>query len=74
MPEDAEPPPDAAVIMLRTRALNDWLGTAYTLDEVAEMHWLTFDIMGAIKRAADQAGKQSKPKLPNPPKILRGRR
>lgn len=38
---------------MNTRALNDWLGTNYTLDEVAEMNWLVFDILGAIKQAAD---------------------
>ena len=43
-------PPDAAIVMMKTRALNDFLGTAYTLDEVAEMNPLVFDLLGAIKR------------------------
>jgi len=53
--------------MLRTRVLNDWLGTSYTLDEVSEMDWLTFDIMGAVKQALDPPKKDE-------PKVLRGRR
>lgn len=43
-------PPDAAIVMMKTRALNDFLGTGYTLDEVAEMNPLLFDLLGAIKR------------------------
>jgi hypothetical protein len=43
--------PDAARIMLQTRMVNDWLGTNYTLDEVAEMDELTFEIMGALRQA-----------------------
>ena len=39
--------------MLHTRTLNNWLGTTYTLEEVSEMDWLVFDIMGAIKQAAN---------------------
>ena len=73
LPDDAEPLPDAARVMMNTRALNDWLGTVYTLDEVAEMEWLTFDIMAAIKRAADPP-KVEELKGPKVPKILRGRR
>jgi len=61
--------------MLKTRALNDWLGTTYTLDEVAEMDWLTFDIMGAIKEAANPPKKdEAKPRVPHVPRILRARR
>ena len=59
--------------MLKTRALNDWLGTTYTLDEVAEMDWLRFDIMGTIKEAANPP-KEDKPKMPHGPRILRARR
>ena len=43
-------PPPAAVTLLQTRALNDFLGTAYTLDEVAEIEPMVFDLLGAIKR------------------------
>ena len=61
--------------MLKTRALNDWLGTTYTLDEVAEMDWLWFDIMGTIKEAANPPRKdEEKPKMPAVPRILRARR
>lgn len=43
-------PPDAAMTMMKARALNDFLGTAYTLDEVSEMDPMVFDLLGAIKR------------------------
>ena len=43
-------PPDAAVVMLRTRLLNDWAGTAYTFEEVAGMDPLVFDMLGALKQ------------------------
>jgi hypothetical protein len=42
--------PDAALVMMKTRLLNNWLGTCYTLDEVAGMDNLVFDILGAVKR------------------------
>ena len=68
--------PDAARVMLNTRALNQWLGTMYTLDEVSEMEWLRFDIMAAIKQAADPPKKDApkKPRGRPAPKILRGRK
>lgn len=46
---DADPP-EAAVVMLRAKVLNDYLGTSYTLAEVAEMDGLLFDILGALKQ------------------------
>jgi len=36
--------------MLNTRALNKWLGTHYSLDEVAEMDPLLFVLLAAIQR------------------------
>ena len=39
--------PDAASIMLRTRQLNQWTNAGYTLDEVADMDWLTFTVLYA---------------------------
>jgi len=36
--------------MLRARGLNRWLGTHYTLDEVAEMDPLVFDVLAALNR------------------------
>lgn len=42
--------PDAAIVMLRTRWLNNWLGTTYTLDEVEAMSPLTFAIAVALAR------------------------
>jgi hypothetical protein len=36
--------------MVNTRTLNTWLGTSYTLEEVAAMDWLTFDILAAVAR------------------------
>ena len=44
---DDEGLPDAALVMLRTRQLNQWAHTRYTFDEVAEMDWLTFAVLGA---------------------------
>lgn len=45
--------PDAAYIMLQTRQLNQWLGTNYTLDEVANDPVLrdpmVLNMMGAIQ-------------------------
>ena len=43
-------PPDAAVTMVHTRIINDWLNTHYTLEEVAEMDWLTFEILAALRK------------------------
>ena len=37
--------------MLRTRLVNDWLGTNHTMEEVAEMDWTLFEIMAAEKHA-----------------------
>ena len=51
LPEDAAGPPDAAVTMLNCKLLNGWLGTSYTLEEVAEMDWLTFEILSALQGA-----------------------
>jgi hypothetical protein len=48
--------------------------TNYTLDEVAEMDWLTFDVMGAVMKAEDDARKAERSKVPEAPKILRGRK
>ncbi len=48
--EDADPP-DAAVIMMRTRALNKSLGTSYTLEQVGEMDHLLFSLHGWVMQA-----------------------
>ena len=66
--------PDAARVMMNTRAINDWSGAAYTFEQVAEMDWLVFDMMGAIRQAADPPGKKNKPKASRGPKILKGRK
>ena len=50
MPGDEGILPDAASIMLRTRQLNQWTHAGYTLDEVAEMDWLTFTVLSATAR------------------------
>ena len=44
-------PPDAAVVMLKTRALNKSFGTSYTFEQVAEMDELAFSIQGWLMRA-----------------------
>jgi hypothetical protein len=41
--------PDAARIMLRTRVVNRWLGTTYSLEDVAEMDPLLFELMAALQ-------------------------
>jgi hypothetical protein len=43
-------PPDAAAVLLQTRLLNRWLHTNYTLEEVAAMDPMVFDIMNALHR------------------------
>jgi hypothetical protein len=59
LPDDAPDPPDAAMVMLNTRLLNKWLGTTYTLEEVAEMDPLRFEIRAALAVALDPPkGKQ----------------
>ena len=34
--------------MLQTRMLNNWLGTSYSLEEVAEMDPIAFEILNAL--------------------------
>ena len=36
--------------MLNTRLINDWLGTSYSIEEVAEMDSLLIDILGALRQ------------------------
>lgn len=43
--------PDAAVILWRTRGINQYLGTHFTPEEVADMDWLVFDMLAAMSRA-----------------------
>ena len=48
--------------MLQTRSLNRWLGTNYTLDEVAEMDPLAFEILAALNRGLFPPEPRAKPK------------
>ena len=48
--EDADPP-DAAVIMLRTRNMNKAFGTNYTFEQIAEKDELEFLMAAALMRA-----------------------
>lgn len=41
--------PEVAVMMLRTRMLNDLLGSHYSVEEVQEMDPLVFEVMGALR-------------------------
>ena len=44
--------PDAAVVMLETRLLNRWLGTGYSLEEVAvmlEREPFLFELLGMVR-------------------------
>ena len=46
--------PDAAVVMMMTRQLNGWLGTSYTLHEVAalvEREPLLFEMFSTVADA-----------------------
>lgn len=50
--------PDAALTMLNTRLVNSWLHTHYSLEEVAAMPDLVFDVLAALRQGMDppQAG------------------
>ena len=49
--------PEAAEVMLNTRSINRYLGTSYTLDEVAEMDPVLFTMLAALRQGE------------NPPKV-----
>jgi len=52
--------PDAAEVMLKTRMINDWLHTNYSLEEVGEMPDLLFDVLGALRQALYPPKKDTK--------------
>ena len=41
-------PPDAAIVMMKTRALNNSFGTSFTFEEVAEMDDMLFWLYGRL--------------------------
>lgn len=41
---------DLGYMMLQTRIINDYLGTAYRVEDVAEMDPLAFVILSAVKQ------------------------
>jgi hypothetical protein len=45
LPEDVL---EMVTTMLNTRALNNWLHTAYSLEDVAGMNWLVMDLLSAL--------------------------
>ncbi len=53
---DSEPP-DAAVVMLNTRLLNEWAHTSYSFEQVAEMSPMMFDILASLQRGLRPATK-----------------
>ena len=55
---DGADPPDAAVIMMRTRALNHNFGTPYTFEQVAEYPDLLFDLQGWLMKALHPGDKK----------------
>lgn len=57
LPDDPDPP-DAAVVMLKTKRLNQYLGTSYSMEEVSEMDDLVFDMIGAIDRGLNPIPKK----------------
>jgi len=46
--------------MLKTQLINGWLGTSYSLEEIAEMDDLVFEIMTALREGIT-------PRPPKPP-------
>ena len=56
---DAEPMPDAAMVMLKAHHLNSYLGTNYSLDEEADMDELMFEVMFALRRGMNPPPKES---------------
>lgn len=42
--------PDAARVLLETRMLNQWLGSSYSLEQVAEMDPLIMVLMNALNQ------------------------
>ena len=48
--------PDVAIAMLRTRAINDLLGTRYSVEEVQEMDPLVFQVIAALKAGLHPSG------------------
>ncbi len=45
--------PDAASALLGARILNHYAGTSYTLEEVAQMDPLIWDIIAALQRGLE---------------------
>ena len=50
---DPPDPPDLAVDLWRTRLVNQWLGTAYSIEEITEMDPLVFTVMGMVAKGMD---------------------
>ena len=40
--------PPLAVVLMATRSINQWLGTSYTIAEVAEEDALLLDVLAAL--------------------------
>ena len=45
--------PDLALTMLNARRLNDWLGTAYSLEDVEDMDPLIFTVLDALSQGIE---------------------
>lgn len=60
--------PDAARVMLETKMLNQWLGTHYSLEDVAEMDPLVLVLMNALNQGLTPPprGKRAKGRDPAP--------
>ena len=43
--------PDALALMLNTKLINSFTGAAYTVEEVADMDYLLFEMIAAYQRA-----------------------
>ncbi len=47
--------PDLARDLILTRQVNRWLGTNYTVEQVAEFPWLFFTVLNALQAASREA-------------------
>ena len=57
---DAEPLPEAALTILHTRMLNDYTGASYSLEEVAGMDPLLFEVLVAVKQGMNPKATEEK--------------
>lgn len=52
--------PDALALMLNTKLINSFMGTAYTVEEVADMDWLVFEMIAAYQQGMNPPPKKGR--------------